>query len=77
MEMDPENIVAAIHQRYGVPERENSAPSFRFPPGFKFNPDDEELIIYYLNRKIKGQPLLYNVFNDVHLYDYDPEELVG
>ena len=77
MEMDPENIEAVIHQRYGVPEGENSGPSLRFPPGFNFNPNDQELIRLYLDRKIKGEPLLYNVFKDVNLYDYDPEELVG
>ncbi|XP_073106419.1 uncharacterized protein [Elaeis guineensis] len=76
MEMDPENIEAVIHQRYGVPEGENSGPSLRFPPGFNFNPNDQELIRLYLDRKIKGEPLLYNVFKDVNLYDYDPEELV-
>ncbi|XP_073106446.1 NAC domain-containing protein 2-like isoform X2 [Elaeis guineensis] len=53
MEMDPENIEAVIHQRYGVPEGENSGPSLRFPPGFNFNPNDQELIRLYLDRKIK------------------------
>ncbi|XP_072968977.1 uncharacterized protein [Typha angustifolia] len=47
----------------------------RFPPGFRFNPRDNELVRHYLMRKIAGQPLPYNVINDVTFLDYDPQTL--
>ncbi|XP_072968460.1 uncharacterized protein [Typha angustifolia] len=47
----------------------------RFPPGFRFNPRDDELVIHYLRNKIAGKPLLYNVFNDISILQYHPEKL--
>ncbi|XP_073109361.1 uncharacterized protein [Elaeis guineensis] len=51
-------------------------PDSRFPPGYRFNPRDDELILHYLRRKIANEPLLYDVFNDVNLYEYHPATLV-
>ncbi|XVE51400.1 hypothetical protein DITRI_Ditri02bG0037300 [Diplodiscus trichospermus] len=46
------------------------------PPGFRFNPTDEELIIYYLNQKVSSSsnPLL-SIIADVNIYKFDPWEL--
>ncbi|XP_050379513.1 NAC domain-containing protein 48-like [Argentina anserina] len=45
------------------------------PPGYRFNPTDQELIIYYLNRKILNQPLPLNRIHDLNIYQYQPQQL--
>ncbi|KAE8718056.1 hypothetical protein F3Y22_tig00110020pilonHSYRG00515 [Hibiscus syriacus] len=42
------------------------------PPGYKFKPRDEELVDFYLKRKIYKRLLPPNIFRDVDLYKYDP-----
>lgn len=48
-----------------------------FPPGFRFHPTDEELILYYLKRKICGRSLKLVIIGEVDVYKWDPEELPG
>ncbi|KAD4178355.1 hypothetical protein R6Q59_021938 [Mikania micrantha] len=45
------------------------------PPGFRFHPTDEELIGYYLKRKIQGLEIELEVIPVVELYRFDPWEL--
>ncbi|KAK9019304.1 hypothetical protein V6N11_053831 [Hibiscus sabdariffa] len=42
------------------------------PAGYRFKPRDEELVDFYLKRKIYNKPLPPNIFRDVDLYNYDP-----
>ncbi|KAM7272088.1 hypothetical protein ACFE04_031302 [Oxalis oulophora] len=46
-----------------------------FPPGFRFRPNDNELIVEYLMRKIRDQTLPPNRFPEVDISQYNPEEL--
>ncbi|XP_057774870.1 NAC domain-containing protein 17-like [Salvia miltiorrhiza] len=48
-----------------------------FPPGFRFHPTDEELVLYYLKRKICCQRHLLDVIAETDVYKWDPEELPG
>ncbi|KAK4801533.1 hypothetical protein SAY86_022020 [Trapa natans] len=48
-----------------------------WPPGFRFHPTDEELILYYLKRKICGKKLRINVIAELDVYKWQPEELPG
>ncbi|KAF5189589.1 Low affinity potassium transport system protein kup [Thalictrum thalictroides] len=48
-----------------------------WPPGFRFSPTDEELILYYLKRKICRRRLKLNVIKETDVYKWDPEELPG
>ncbi|KAF9602266.1 hypothetical protein IFM89_026354 [Coptis chinensis] len=48
-----------------------------WPPGFRFHPTDEELILYYLKRKICRRRLKLNVIKETDVYKWDPEELPG
>ncbi|KAI3689327.1 hypothetical protein L2E82_47281 [Cichorium intybus] len=48
-----------------------------FPPGFRFHPTDEELVLYYLKRKICGRSLKLDIIGEVDVYKWDPEELPG
>lgn len=55
-------------------EKESSS-TFQFPPGFRFHPSDEELIIHYLQNKVTSLPLPAPVIADIDLYKYNPWEL--
>ncbi|CAA7014497.1 unnamed protein product [Microthlaspi erraticum] len=45
------------------------------PPGFRFHPTDEELIDYYLKRKVEGLEIELEVIPVIDLYSFDPWEL--
>ncbi|KAL6183347.1 hypothetical protein ACLB2K_044758 [Fragaria x ananassa] len=45
------------------------------PPGFRFHPTDEELVNYYLKRKIIGQEIELDIIPEVDLYKCEPWEL--
>lgn len=47
------------------------------PPGFRFSPTDEELVNYYLKRKIQGQEIELDIIPEVDLYKCEPWELAG
>ncbi|PKA66303.1 NAC domain-containing protein 7 [Apostasia shenzhenica] len=45
------------------------------PPGFRFHPTDEELVDYYLRRKVASTKIAHNVIKDVDLYKIEPSDL--
>ena len=47
------------------------------PPGFRFHPTDEELVSYYLDRKITGQTIDLEIIPEVDLYKCEPWDLPG
>ncbi|KAK8671817.1 hypothetical protein V6N13_038402 [Hibiscus sabdariffa] len=47
------------------------------PAGYRFKPRDDELVDFYLKRKIYNKPLPPNIFRDVDLYNYDPYTLTA
>uniref|UniRef100_A0A0D6R6N4 NAC domain-containing protein n=1 Tax=Araucaria cunninghamii TaxID=56994 RepID=A0A0D6R6N4_ARACU len=47
------------------------------PPGFRFHPTDEELVVYYLKKKASSSPLPVSVITEIDLYKFDPWELPG
>ncbi|KAE8701847.1 hypothetical protein F3Y22_tig00110505pilonHSYRG00343 [Hibiscus syriacus] len=46
-----------------------------WPPGFRFHPTDEELVLYYLKRKICRRKLKLDIVRETDVYKWDPEEL--
>jgi hypothetical protein len=55
----------------------NALP-FRPPPGFRFTPGEDELVIYYLLPKLQGREHVPNhmVIED-NVYEYHPDKLTG
>lgn len=45
------------------------------PPGFRFHPTDEELVVHYLCRKAAHQRIPVPIIAEVDLYKYDPWDL--
>ncbi|RWV91644.1 hypothetical protein BHE74_00002784 [Ensete ventricosum] len=44
-------------------------------PGFRFHPTDEELVGFYLNRKIQQKPPAIELIRQLDIYKYDPWDL--
>lgn len=49
----------------------------RLPPGFRFDPTDQELVLYYLKPKVFSLPLPASVIPEICLKKYDPWDLPG
>ncbi|CAB4310858.1 unnamed protein product [Prunus armeniaca] len=49
----------------------------RLPPGFRFQPTDEELVFQYLRCKVFSCPLPASIIPEVNVCMYDPWDLPG
>lgn len=47
------------------------------PPGFRFYPSDEELLVHYLCRKVAGHHFSLPIIGEIDLYKFDPWVLPG
>ncbi|XP_072957381.1 NAC domain-containing protein 55-like [Typha angustifolia] len=52
-----------------------SLVSMTLPPGFRFHPTDDELVGYYLKRKVDGLKIELEVIPVIDLYKFNPWEL--
>lgn len=44
-------------------------------PGFRFHPTDEELVDFYLRRKVEKKPISIELIKQIDIYKYDPWDL--
>lgn len=44
-------------------------------PGFRFHPTDQELVDFYLRRKVEKRPLSIELIKHIDIYKYDPWDL--
>lgn len=49
----------------------------RLPPGFRFHPTDEELVVQYLKCKVLSCPLPASIIPEVDICKSDPWDLPG
>ncbi|KAJ1286530.1 hypothetical protein BS78_03G359500 [Paspalum vaginatum] len=47
----------------------------QLPPGFRFHPTDEELVMHYLCRRCTGLPIAVPIIAEIDLYKFDPWQL--
>ncbi|KAK6777085.1 hypothetical protein RDI58_023802 [Solanum bulbocastanum] len=47
----------------------------QLPPGFRFHPTDEELVVHYLKKRVAGAPIPVDIIAEIDLYKFDPWEL--
>ncbi|GLT54983.1 hypothetical protein SLA2020_281410 [Shorea laevis] len=45
-------------------------------PGFRFHPTDEELVGFYLRRKVEKKPTTFELIKQIDIYKYDPWDLI-
>lgn len=45
------------------------------PPGFRFHPTDEELVGFYLRRKVEKKPVVIELIKQIDIYKHDPWDL--
>ncbi|KAK3221443.1 hypothetical protein Dsin_008468 [Dipteronia sinensis] len=55
----------------------NGNESSHYPPGYRFQPTDEELVVSYLEPKVLDQDVPPNVILEVELYKFNPDNLAG
>jgi hypothetical protein len=55
--------------------RRNAEAELQLPPGFRFFPTDEELVVHYLCKKAASQMIPVPIIAEVDLYKYDPWQL--
>ncbi|KAJ8764687.1 hypothetical protein K2173_007775 [Erythroxylum novogranatense] len=55
----------------GVQESDSLA-QLSLPPGFRFYPTDEELLVQYLCRKVAGHQFSLQIIAEIDLYKFDP-----
>ncbi|KAE9616982.1 hypothetical protein Lal_00034398 [Lupinus albus] len=60
----------------GVPDKDPLA-QLSLPPGFRFFPTDEELLVQYLCRKVAGHHFSLPIIAEIDLYKFDPWVLPG
>lgn len=58
-----------------VVEQQQHRQQPQLPPGFRFHPTDEELVVHYLMRRAQSAPLPISIIAEVDLYKFDPWEL--
>ncbi|XP_068655885.1 transcription factor JUNGBRUNNEN 1-like [Aristolochia californica] len=44
-------------------------------PGFRFHPTDEEIVGFYLRRKVEKKPIAMELIKQIDIYKYDPWDL--
>ncbi|KAL9246373.1 hypothetical protein vseg_019916 [Gypsophila vaccaria] len=54
---------------------EGKIKSDNLPPGFRFHPTDEELIIHYLKNQVMSRPCQVSIIPEVDIYKFDPWQL--
>ena len=47
------------------------------PPGFRFHPTDEELLYYYLRKKVSYESIDLDVIREIDLNKLEPWDLKG
>ncbi|XP_050370056.1 transcription factor JUNGBRUNNEN 1-like [Argentina anserina] len=53
----------------------NSKDDADYLPGYRFHPTDEELVGFYLKRKVENKPIRLELIKLIDVYKYDPWDL--
>ncbi|KAK9674322.1 hypothetical protein RND81_12G225800 [Saponaria officinalis] len=58
-------------------ESDSKKTATSLAPGFRFHPTDEELVWYYLRRKVSGKPFRIDAISEIDIYKVEPTDLPG
>ncbi|KAL8159709.1 hypothetical protein V2J09_001246 [Rumex salicifolius] len=70
MDSNNMNIPRSQDDNYKEEEEEQSPL-----PGFRFHPTDDELVSFYLKRKVQNRPISMEIIEQIDIYKHDPWEL--
>ncbi|CAA3028393.1 NAC transcription factor 29-like [Olea europaea subsp. europaea] len=73
--ISPANHLNSATQLKNCPSENEPIYTHWFPPGYRFIPEDDELILHYLNNRIMNKPMPYSIIRDVELYKHNPKDL--
>ncbi|KAG6522949.1 hypothetical protein ZIOFF_020106 [Zingiber officinale] len=68
------DIATPGQQKPALPMLSDPA-SMLLPPGFRFHPTDEELILHYLGKRAAALPCPVSIIAEVNIYKFDPWDL--
>lgn len=54
-----------------------TSPVTNLSPGFRFHPTDEELVCYFLKRKVCNKKFQLDVIAEIDIYKFEPWDLPG
>ena len=60
-----------------LPPPPTPATATSLAPGFRFHPTDQELVGYYLKRKICGKSIRFDAISETDIYKSEPWDLPG
>ncbi|KAH9627055.1 hypothetical protein KSS87_023743 [Heliosperma pusillum] len=60
-----------------IESTKNTTTTTTLAPGFRFHPTDEELVWYYLRRKVAGKPFRLDAISEIDIYKVEPTDLPG
>ncbi|KAK6947261.1 NAC domain [Dillenia turbinata] len=66
---------AAENKMSSLDSNSNDADEEAMLPGFRFHPTDEELVGFYLRRKVDKKPIRLELIKQIDIYKYDPWDL--
>ncbi|GLU15060.1 hypothetical protein SLE2022_315880 [Rubroshorea leprosula] len=70
------NSTTTYHQQdFSCDNKKLDADDDQPLPGFRFHPTDEELLAFYLRRKVEKKPLRIELIKQIDIYKYDPWDL--
>ncbi|KAL0857816.1 hypothetical protein Bca101_062970 [Brassica carinata] len=75
--MGRESVVAAVSSPPTATAPSTVVAATALAPGFRFHPTDEELVSYYLKRKVLGKPVRFDAIGEVDIYKHEPWDLAG
>ncbi|KAG8370969.1 hypothetical protein BUALT_Bualt13G0038500 [Buddleja alternifolia] len=57
--------------------QQQQTPVYNFPIGYRFVPEDDELITHYLKLRIANEPIPVGFIYDANIYQYNPQALTA
>ncbi|XVF71223.1 hypothetical protein PTKIN_Ptkin12aG0018800 [Pterospermum kingtungense] len=73
--MEATNYMNSTNQKGKVKEDDDHEDDEVKLPGFRFHPTDEELVGFYLRRKVEKKPVSIEIIKQIDIYKYDPWDL--
>ncbi|KAL8205666.1 hypothetical protein R6Q57_009217 [Mikania cordata] len=71
MDTDDQLLIKRCNYTKDLVDEEDDVPL----PGFRFHPLDEELVGFYLTRKVQKKPISLQLIKEIDIYKYDPWDL--